>query len=143
MKTITQEFSMDTSKELDAMKGCTVASDTLMKIMIPELGTVRSVQFNGIVYYLVCDVCEVLNICNTTKVIGTLSGSTIYNAAFVKTHIKKYVERFNQYRAVHLVTIEGVYQIIFNNKSTICNEIKDYLSIHILPKCINTMGVKI
>ena len=119
----------------------TTLNTTILNIFNVNFGNVRQTSVNGVMYYLAHDVCSVLELSNTTKIISGLSDSTAQNRP-TKKYIKKFIEHVNAHRTVYLISMEGVFEIILKGKSSKCSDIKEYFANNILPKCAGLMGAQ-
>ena len=95
---------------------------TLLDIFGPEWSYVRRIILNGKELHMAHDICKLLGLSNTTTAIrGVKKGCNVDRENRTMEHI----ECWNKLRTIHLLTIEGVLQLILNNKSTGCKKIKD------------------
>ena len=106
---------------------------TLTRLFGSEWGDERYGNFNGKEMHMAYDICKVLGLSNSTIAIRGSAG--ICNVSS-KHRIMEMVEDWNPIRTVHLLTIDGVFQMILNNKSAECRRIKDYLVASVLPSSI-------
>jgi len=76
------------------------------------------------------DICAILGITNVTTGIKGVDGAYRVD---LENRAKRYVQQWNARRKVHLLSLEGVFQLIINNKAAKCKEIKRYLTCNYLP----------
>ena|GEM_PF-2222662 len=105
--------------------------ECLDKIFRSDSEFVRRFKINGVTYIVLCDICKLLNLSNTTNVIRKLSTVSKRDDGG-EINIMLYIESVNKFREVHLVTVEGVFQVLMNGKSNICKNIVNHLSCRVL-----------
>lgn len=103
---------------------------TLAKIFGNEWAFIRSVTINDEEMYMAHDICKLLGISNVTIALRGVTGS--YNVS-PNFRTKEKIEEWNTFRKIHLLTLDGVYQLILNNKSPECRRIKEYIASQVLP----------
>ena len=109
-------------------------SATLVNIFGPEWADVRTAMIEGQEMYMAHDICKILGLSNVTTALGGVNGSYNVSPQFRR---KERVYEWNHRRKIHLLTVEGVFQLILNNKSKECKKIKEYLASEVLPKMLN------
>ncbi|WP_162605004.1 BRO family protein [Geomonas terrae] len=105
---------------------------TLGKIFGETWARVRTVEHDGRVMHMAHDICGILGIKNVTVAIHGVDGAYRVD---LENRDKVYVPEWTTRRRVHVLSIEGVFQLIFNNtRSVRCKEIKKYIACHHLPR---------
>lgn len=100
-------------------------NETLTKYFGPEWGDVRHEFSDGVEWHMAWDISHVLGLKNVT--IAIRGGKNSFNVdPQYRTMVKD--EYYNKFRTVHLLTIEGVFQLIMNNKTLECKRIKEYMA---------------
>ncbi len=59
----------------------------------------------------------------------------VYNVS-PRYRTKEFIEEWNHRRKIHLLPLDGVFQLILNNKSSECRRIKEYVAASVLPETI-------
>ena len=103
---------------------------TLTKLFGPEWTMVRTAIIGGEEMYMAYDICGVLGLSNVTFALRGVSGSYNVSPSF-RTKFK--IDDWCKFRKIHLLTLDGVFQLIMNNKSPECKRIKEYMAANILP----------
>jgi prophage antirepressor-like protein len=106
---------------------------TLRRIFGKDWKHVRSTVTDGKELHMAYDICKILGLKNVTLAIRSAKG-----ACNVKSEHRtmELIEDWNKFRTVHLLSIEGVFELILNNKSAECRRIKDYIVMSIMPEVI-------
>jgi prophage antirepressor-like protein len=103
-------------------------------ILNSEEGIVKNVTIDSTTYFVASDLIKVLGLSNVTRIINNINNSNCINDKQIC--VKKNILGISKFRPSHLVTIEGVLQLILNGNSKICNRIKYLFAINTLPKII-------
>jgi len=101
--------------------------DTLNKILDPDKGLVKRVSICNTTYYVASDIIALLGISNITRTNKNINKNT---------GVKRVISSISKFKAIHLVTIEGVLQIILNGNSGICYKLKEDLALKSLANTI-------
>jgi prophage antirepressor-like protein len=107
-----------------------IENAVLAKYFGPEWGSVRKITINKEEMYMAYDICQLLGITNVTHALKGVTGT--YNVS-PNFRIKMKIEDWNTFRKIHLLTLDGVFQLILNNKSQKCKLIKEYIASEVLP----------
>ena len=100
-------------------------------ILDENKNSVKKFNIEGCVYYKASDVAKLLKITNITNTIEYISRQFSKDDG-KEIATKKVIENYNNSRAIHLITIEGVFQMILNGKTKCCKAFKAYLSSGVL-----------
>lgn len=111
-----------------------VANPLLAEIFGNRWSGVRTIRHEGRIMHMAHDVCKVLGIRNVTTAIRGIDGAFRVD---LENRGKVYVPDWNARRKVHILSIEGVFQLIINNKAERCKEVKRYLACTYLPSVQN------
>lgn len=106
---------------------------TLARIFGPDWVEVRSVVIDGKELHMAHDICKLLGLSNVTVAVKGGAGRCNVDQ---ENRTMELIEEWNKFRTVHLLTIDGVFQLILNNKSAECRRIKDYVVSSVLPRAI-------
>lgn len=98
---------------------------TLARMFGPEWITVRSTVIDEKEMHMGHDICKLLGLSSTTVAIKGAAGT--WNVS-PEHRTMELVEEWNKFRTVHLLSTEGVFQLILNNKSPECRRIKAYMA---------------
>jgi prophage antirepressor-like protein len=102
----------------------------LARLFGQEWRNVRYIVIEGTEMYMAYDILKLLGLSNITNALRGVTGS--YNVS-PRYRTKEKVDDWNRFRSIHLVTIDGVFQMILNNKSPECKRIKEYIASQVLP----------
>ena len=106
---------------------------TLARIFGSDWAEVRSTVIDGKEVHMAFDICKILGLSNVTLAIKGGASKSNVNP---QHRTMELIEDWNKFRTVHLLTIDGVFELILNNKSAECKRIKDYIVASVLPKVI-------
>jgi hypothetical protein len=109
-------------------------SATLSELFGPEWAGVRSVVIDGVELYMAYDISKILHLSNITY---ALDGVARGNNVDARQRTKKKINSWCPFRMIHLLTIEGVFQMIMNNNSRQCKRIKERMATKWLPKVLD------
>jgi prophage antirepressor-like protein len=109
-------------------------NETLADIFGPSWRRVRTITHEGRGMHMAFDICEVLGISNVTTAVRGIDGAYRVD---LENRDKVYVPDWNPRRKVHILSIEGVFQLIINSRVDRCKEIKRYLACTYLPSVQN------
>jgi prophage antirepressor-like protein len=103
----------------------------LVRIFGKEWFHVRTAIINKKRYYMAHDCCQILGISNVSLAIKSARG--VHNVSQEERTMEQ-IDEWNKFRTIHLLTLNGVFQLILNNKSAGCRKIKNHIASAILPK---------
>ena len=103
---------------------------TLARLFGPEWLNVRTVVIDNEEMHMAHDICEILGLSNVTFALRGVSGS--YNVS-PNFRTKEKIDDWCTFRKIHLLTLDGVFQLVMNNKSPECKRIKEYMAANVLP----------
>jgi len=106
---------------------------TLATLFGQEWANVRTAIIDGVEMYMALDICRILGLSNVTFALKGVTG--VYNVS-PRYRTKEFIEEWNHRRKIHLLTLDGVFQLILNNKSSECRRIKEYVAASVLPETI-------
>jgi BRO family, N-terminal domain len=104
-------------------------NETLSNIFGPEWSDVRFDTINEIEMHMAYDICKKLKIKNVTIAIR---GNKDNHNVSQQYRTMEFIEDWNKLRTIHLLTIDGVFQLIMNNKTIECKRIKEYIAANVL-----------
>lgn len=106
------------------------ANVTLRNIFGQTWMRVRTIDHEGREMHMAHDICEILGIKNVTTGIRGVDGA--YRVDLVNRD-KVYVPDWTPRRKVHVLSVEGVFQLIINNKTDRCKAVKKFIACRHLP----------
>jgi prophage antirepressor-like protein len=107
---------------------------TLRDIFGDRWTSVRTIEYEGRIMHMAHDICEILAVRNVTIGIRGVEGAYRVD---LENRDKVYVPEWTPRRRVHVLSIEGVFQLIINNKTDRCKEIKRFIACRHLPAVRN------
>lgn len=107
---------------------------TLQKLFGNDWRHVRSTVTDGKELHMAHDICRILGLKNVSLAIKSAKGACNVKP---ENRTMELIEDWNKFRTVHLLTIDGVFDLILNNKSAECRRIKDYMVSSVLPEVIS------
>jgi prophage antirepressor-like protein len=105
--------------------------NALVKTLGQEWRDVRTDIVDGKRMFMAHDICKILGISNVSLAIKSSKG--VCNVSPEERTMVQ-VDEWNRFRTVHVLTMKGVLQLILNNKSIGCRQIKDSIASVILTK---------
>lgn len=112
-----------------------IISDTniqLAKVLGPSWQRIRcATDDDGRQLHMAHDICEKLGISNVTQAIKGVRGQ---DRVSLVNRQKQYIRDWNPRRAIYLLTLPGVFQVILNNsRNARCKVIRNYIGCNYLP----------